>query len=63
MNTIDDVFGAAAKDYFESNDNALQITTKSSLGDVDCIPMSYFFRPFEQMNDLEQKALDRKSVV
>ena len=57
MNTIDDVFGAAAKDYFESNDNALQITTKSSLGDVDCIPMSYFFRPFEQMNDLEQKAL------
>lgn len=57
MNTIDDVFGAAAKDYFETNDNALQITTKSSLGDIDYIPMSYFFRPLEQMNDLEQKAL------
>ena len=57
MKTTDDVFGVAAKDYFRTNDNSLQITTKSSLGDIDYIPMSYFFRQFEQMNLLEQKAL------
>lgn len=51
-----DVFGKALID-FQNGNYTEDIVTKSSLGDEDVIPLPYLFRSFEDMPEIEQKAL------
>ena len=55
---MDDVFGAAARDYFMTKNKNLVIETRSSLGDEDEIPVYYLFRSRSEMPPLEVKALE-----
>lgn len=55
---MDDVFGAAARDYFMTKNKNLVIETCSSLGDEDEIPVYYLFRSRSEMPPLEVKALE-----
>ena len=51
-----DLFGKALWDYYK-NPGANKIITWTSLTDEDPIHVSYFFRSFDEMPKLEQKAL------
>ncbi|NJB37311.1 class I SAM-dependent methyltransferase [Croceivirga sp. JEA036] len=53
---MSDVFGNALLDYQQGNYSE-DITTHSSLGDTDCMPLPYIFRDFKAMPTIEQKAL------
>ncbi|PCJ94521.1 MAG: SAM-dependent methyltransferase [Flavobacteriaceae bacterium] len=53
---MSDVFGKALLDYQLGNYTE-DITTNSSLDEVDCIPLPYLFRNYKEMPKLEQKAL------
>ena len=55
---MDDVFGAAARDYFMTKNKNLVIETRSSLGDEDEIPVYYLFRSRSEMPPLEVRALE-----
>ena len=52
-----DVLGMALMDYYQEKSNG-SITTYSSLGEVDTLPLPYLFRDFLQMPKLEQLALE-----
>lgn len=56
---IKDVFGQAIKDYFHG-ENAI-IKTYSSVGGWDELPVSYLFRTFQEMPEIEQTALKMAS--
>jgi SAM-dependent methyltransferase len=54
---MSDVFGLAALEYYRSSNKNLSISTCSSLGDEDEIPVGYLFRNLSEMPELEQRAL------
>lgn len=52
-----DPFELAFLDYYNGNAKN-EITIHCNKGDVDVVPLSYFFRTFENMPDIEKKALE-----
>ncbi|WP_099766640.1 class I SAM-dependent methyltransferase [Chryseobacterium sp. 52] len=52
-----DLMGKAIWDYFH-NENPEDLQTETSISELDELPVSYLFRGFEDMNDIEQKALE-----
>lgn len=53
-----DIFGTALMDYWHGRATE-NITTYSSLEETDEIPLSYLFRTYEEMPELEQYALKK----
>ena len=51
-----DLMGRAIWDYYH-NDNPEDLQTETSISELDELPVDYLFRDFEEMNDIEQKAL------
>lgn len=52
-----DVFGRAIQAFNQTRDETLEIEVASELAGDELIPVAYFFRDFEEMPPLEQKAL------
>lgn len=52
-----DLMGKAVWDYFR-NENPEDLQTETSISELDELPVAYLFRDFEEMNDIEQKALE-----
>lgn len=52
-----DLMGKAIWDYFH-NENPEDLQTETSISELDELPVDYLFRKFEEMNDIEQKALE-----
>ena len=52
-----DLMGQAIWDYYH-NQNAENLLTETSISEIDDLPVSYLFRDFEEMNVIEQKALE-----
>lgn len=52
-----DLMGKAVRDYFH-NENPEDLQTETSISELDELPVDYLFRDFEEMNDIEQKALE-----
>lgn len=52
-----DLMGKAIRDYFH-NENPEDLQTETSISELDELPVAYLFRDFDDMNDLEQKALE-----
>lgn len=52
-----DLMGKAIWDYFH-NENPKDLQTETSISELDELPVEYLFRDFEDMNDIEQKALE-----
>lgn len=56
MKTQTDIFGKALQTYFQ-NPKKQNLTTWTNLTEEDDVPISYFFRLYDEMPALEQKAL------
>jgi SAM-dependent methyltransferase len=56
MNTTD-IWGEAIKDYMNGNKKAV-LVTETCVTEADPMEVSYLFRTFEEMPELEQKALE-----
>ncbi|MFV0237562.1 MAG: class I SAM-dependent methyltransferase [Flavobacteriales bacterium] len=52
-----DLFGKAVKDYFEGNCSE-DIINATNITENDILPVSYLFRTYEKMPEIEQRALD-----
>jgi len=52
-----DLMGNAIWDYYH-NEDPKDLQTETSISELDELPVDYLFRTYEDMNDLEQKALD-----
>lgn len=52
-----DLMGKAIWDYYH-NEDPKDLQTETSISELDELPVDYLFRTYEDMNDLEQKALD-----
>ncbi|WP_294273271.1 class I SAM-dependent methyltransferase [uncultured Chryseobacterium sp.] len=52
-----DLMGQAIHDYYHNN-NPEDLQTETSISELDEMPVAYLFREFEEMNALEQKALN-----
>lgn len=52
-----DLMGKAIWDYFH-NENPEDLQTETSISELDELPVDYLFRDFEDMNDIEQKAIE-----
>ena len=52
-----DLMGQAIWDYYHDL-NAENLLTETSISEIDDLPVSYLFRDFEEMNVIEQKALE-----
>ena len=52
-----DLMGQAIWDYYHDL-NAENLLTETSISEIDDLPVSYLFRDFEEMNLIEQKALE-----
>ncbi|MCT2560636.1 class I SAM-dependent methyltransferase [Chryseobacterium herbae] len=52
-----DLMGKAVWDYFH-NENPEDLQTETSISELDELPVNYLFRDFEEMNGIEQKALE-----
>ncbi len=52
-----DLMGQAIHDYYHNN-NPEDLQTETSISELDEMPVAYLFRKFEEMNALEQKALN-----
>jgi SAM-dependent methyltransferase len=52
-----DLMGKAIWDYFQ-NENPEDLQTETSISELDELPVEYLFRDFEEMNEIEQKALE-----
>ncbi|EJL72692.1 class I SAM-dependent methyltransferase [Chryseobacterium populi] len=52
-----DLMGKAIWDYY-NNLNPEDLQTETSISELDELPVDYLFRDFEEMNDIEQKALE-----
>ena len=57
MNEEKDVFGAALWDY-HCTPGDQELITWTSLTEKDPVPIGYFFRNFDQMPSIEQKAME-----
>lgn len=51
-----DLMGQAIWDYYH-NENPEDLQTETSISELDELPVNYLFRGFDQMNKIEQKAL------
>lgn len=51
-----DLMGQAIWDYYHHK-SANDLLTETSISEIDELPVEYFFRGFEEMNVIEQKAL------
>lgn len=51
-----DLLGNAIWDFFHHN-NPEDLQTETSISELDALPVAYLFRDFEEMNAVEQKAL------
>lgn len=49
--------GQAIRDYFHQ-ENPQDLQTETSISELDELPVAYLFRDFEEMNEIEQKALE-----
>lgn len=54
---MNDLFGNALLDYHKAAANQ-KLITWTNLTDEDPVPLSYFFRTFEKMPEIEKKALE-----
>lgn len=52
-----DLMGKAIWDYYH-NENPEDLQTETSISELDELPVNYLFRDFDQMNKIEQKALN-----
>lgn len=52
-----DLMGKAIWDYFRQ-ENPENLQTETSISELDELPVDYLFRDFEEMNEIEQKALE-----
>jgi ubiquinone/menaquinone biosynthesis C-methylase UbiE len=52
-----DLMGKAIWDYYH-NENPEDLQTETSISELDELPVEYLFRDFEEMNEVEQKALE-----
>lgn len=52
-----DLMGKAIRDFYQ-NKSADDLLTETSISEIDELPVEYFFRDFDEMNLLEQKALE-----
>ncbi len=52
-----DLMGQAIHDYYHDN-TPEDLQTETSISELDELPVAYLFREYEEMNALEQKALD-----
>jgi ubiquinone/menaquinone biosynthesis C-methylase UbiE len=52
-----DLMGKAIWDYYH-NENPEDLQTETSISELDELPVDYLFRDFEEMNEVEQKALE-----
>lgn len=52
-----DLMGKAIWDLYQ-NKSADDLLTETSISEIDELPVEYFFRDFDEMNSLEQKALE-----
>lgn len=57
MDMHPDIFGLAFNDYLKGNSDGI-ITVEMEISEPEELPVSYFFRNFQQMPEWEQKALD-----
>lgn len=55
--TMKDLMGQAIWDYHHHK-NAHDLLTETSISEIDELPVEYFFRAFDDMNLIEQKALE-----
>ena len=55
--TMKDLMGQAIWDYHHHK-NADDLLTETSISEIDELPVEYFFRAFDDMNLIEQKALE-----
>lgn len=60
MKTKTDALGAACQDYMNGNKEA-QIIVQSNIVEDDALPVEYLFRTFNEMPELEKKALTLSS--
>ena len=60
MNIENDALGAACLDYMNGNKSA-EIIVQSNIVEDDILPVEYLFRSFNEMPDLEKKALTLSS--
>ncbi|AZA83016.1 SAM-dependent methyltransferase [Chryseobacterium lactis] len=51
-----DLMGRAIWDYYH-NENPEDLQTETSISELDELPVDYLFRDFDEMNEIEQKAL------
>lgn len=51
-----DLMGRAIWDYYH-NEDPKDLQTETSISELDELPVDYLFRDFDEMNDIEQKAL------
>lgn len=51
-----DLMGKAIWDYYHQ-ENPENLQTETSISELDELPVDYLFRDFEEMNEIEQKAL------
>ncbi|SDI80567.1 Methyltransferase domain-containing protein [Chryseobacterium taeanense] len=51
-----DLMGKAIQDYYHQ-ENPDNLQTETSISELDELPVDYLFRDFEEMNEIEQKAL------
>ncbi len=52
-----DLMGQAIWDFYH-NKSADDLLTETSISEIDELPVEYFFRDFQEMNSIEQKALE-----
>ncbi len=52
-----DLMGKAIWDFYH-DENPEDLQTETSISELDELPVDYLFRDFEDMNDIEQKALE-----
>ncbi|MEC5171421.1 class I SAM-dependent methyltransferase [Chryseobacterium nepalense] len=52
-----DLMGKAIRDYYH-HENPQDLQTETSISELDELPVAYLFRDFEEMNEIEQKALE-----
>ena len=52
-----DLMGKAIWDFYQ-NKSADDLLTETSISEIDELPVEYFFRDFDEMNLLEQKAVE-----
>ena len=60
MNIENDALGNACRDYLNGNKSA-EIIVQSNIVEDDVLPVEYLFRSFNEMPDLEKKALTLSS--